>query len=487
MATKNVTILGANTNVLASHISSYSTLNGISALEFTYINDNDNDINCDCSWIGIYFSEDFDNIKNAEQQYLHLKNKYNKPIFIVFHCLFNQKLKKQIHLTLYEKLGSVPLFVISPTLNETEIIFDVLLQNSNNIIGVLRKLNKKHNWVVGLYVADELINKQDNNQITGYLYKLHFLHQIGNLNGALETAEKATNLMPNNSLCWKNKSVLLHKLNQNQEAISAIKKAIQLNPCDCDAHQNLATYLAECNLYEEAINECNTAIKYNSGHIISYRTKAMCYDKIGNSDLAIKTIESILNIEDSRTYCSYGFYLSKQQRYDEALAVTEKAIELDKNNVTYQCNKAEFLIVLGKEREALVTAKYAVSLDDEERMADAYGVLGLAYGACEKYAKACKYKYMCIEREQNWAKKVLLYPPIRRMWDSLTYWCPLYKEISDGECNNCDTDCVPFVASLLWRNSFYVQLCVDDLIFDLLSYLSSGLSQSTLHHILQAE
>ncbi|KAJ7959029.1 TPR repeat-containing thioredoxin like [Quillaja saponaria] len=102
------------------------------------------------------------------------------------------------------------------------------------------------------------------------------------------------------------------------------------------------------------------------------------------------------NKVDPEVLKSIGNEAYKQGRFEEALALYDRAIALDSNQATYHCNKSASLIGLGRLMEAILECEAAIRLDPSylrahQRLATLYIKLGEA----EKALDQCNYIGAC--------------------------------------------------------------------------------------------
>ncbi|CAB3990928.1 Small glutamine-rich tetratricopeptide repeat-containing beta [Paramuricea clavata] len=81
-----------------------------------------------------------------------------------------------------------------------------------------------------------------------------------------------------------------------------------------------------------------------------------------------------------------GNNLMKEGKYGDAIGCYDQAVKLDWTNAVYLCNRAAACSKLGKNEEAVKNCKEALELDP--KYGKAYGRMGTAYMALEKYQEA---------------------------------------------------------------------------------------------------
>ncbi|XP_030947853.1 TPR repeat-containing thioredoxin TTL1-like [Quercus lobata] len=104
-------------------------------------------------------------------------------------------------------------------------------------------------------------------------------------------------------------------------------------------------------------------------------------------------LRGLVNRLDPEAFKSKGNEAYKQGRFDEALALYDRAIGLDSNKATYRCNKSAALIGLGRIMEAVFECKEAILIEPSyhrahHRLANLYLRLGEAGKALHHYKHA---------------------------------------------------------------------------------------------------
>ncbi|KAA3476677.1 TPR repeat-containing thioredoxin TTL1-like [Gossypium australe] len=106
-----------------------------------------------------------------------------------------------------------------------------------------------------------------------------------------------------------------------------------------------------------------------------------------------KQLHGLTGRLDPETLKNKGNEAYKQGRFEEALALYERAISLDSKQATYRCNKSAALLGLGRLMEAIVECKEAIQLDPtycraHHRLATIYFRLGEPEHALYHYKHA---------------------------------------------------------------------------------------------------
>ena len=113
-----------------------------------------------------------------------------------------------------------------------------------------------------------------------------------NNDAAIATYQKALKVIPNDPRLLNNLGVALRKARRYDEAIKAHEQAIAADPYDPDVARNLAISLRGAERYKEAIPIYIKAIELGDGGPPDLLFDlAACYEKVGNTKMAIATFE----------------------------------------------------------------------------------------------------------------------------------------------------------------------------------------------------
>lgn len=116
-----------------------------------------------------------------------------------------------------------------------------------------------------------------------------------------------------------------------------------------------------------------------------------------NSD-EFRQVGGVVNRLDPEAFKSMGNEAYKQGRFEDALALYDRAIGLDSNKATYRCNKSAALIGLGRVMEAVFECKEAILIEPSyqrahHRLANLYLRVGEAEKALYHYKHSGSYAY----------------------------------------------------------------------------------------------
>jgi tetratricopeptide (TPR) repeat protein len=112
---------------------------------------------------------------------------------------------------------------------------------------------------------------------------------------------------------------------------------------------------AELKRHDTAIKDLTEGLGGTNGDTEAMRTLARQYDAKGDHASALTVLEALCAIEPTNIghWSNRGFELGALGRYDESLAMCDKALELDKDEPVALSNRAYALLKLGREKEAM--------------------------------------------------------------------------------------------------------------------------------------
>jgi protein O-GlcNAc transferase len=100
------------------------------------------------------------------------------------------------------------------------------------------------------------------------------------------------------------------------------------NPENAAYQFNYGISLQQCKQDKEAIPHLEKVIQLRPDYIQAYQQLAAAYNEVGRYDDAIRTVKTALPQTDQKggLYCTWGRSLEKQQLYDEAIDMFQKAV-----------------------------------------------------------------------------------------------------------------------------------------------------------------
>jgi tetratricopeptide (TPR) repeat protein len=213
------------------------------------------------------------------------------------------------------------------------------------------------------------------------------LFSSGNLLDARTHLETAINLNPQDAAACSNLGILLERLGRPDLAVNAHARAAQLQPNSAEFLANLGHAYAMCGRNAEALPHFQRAAQLAPNHLETQENMAACLEQLNRFDEAIAVAKSLLARDGSRLshYCILGnaylnqgnleeceialrnalrikehpdphqilaVCLTRQGRFDEAVAEIETAIAARPDWVEAHFSKALILMFAGRYEEA---------------------------------------------------------------------------------------------------------------------------------------
>ncbi|NJL52575.1 MAG: tetratricopeptide repeat protein [Hydrococcus sp. SU_1_0] len=155
---------------------------------------------------------------------------------------------------------------------------------------------------------------------------------------ALESLDQALSISPDNPADWMAQGELRYALGQYQPALESFNKAAELRKA-----QNLLP------------------------SVLLYNNRALVQLELGNHQLALKDVETALNLDANYTtaWSNKGLILEAVGRDQESLTAYNQAIEIDPDDYTVWTNRAFVLNKLGRNEEAKQSLETALKINPD--------------------------------------------------------------------------------------------------------------------------
>ena len=161
--------------------------------------------------------------------------------------------------------------------------------------------------------------------------------------------------------CQRKKANLLEKLGKDQEALAIYDELLSIDPSDFKILTKKANLLEKLGKDQEALAIYDELLSIHPSRIVTLNKKALLLQKTGNDENALALYNKVLEIDNFNAGALFGrplvishLPLSEQinsllskadeldrlEMYDEALALYNKVLEIDKFNSDAWNNKA---------------------------------------------------------------------------------------------------------------------------------------------------
>lgn len=188
----------------------------------------------------------------------------------------------------------------------------------------------------------------------------------GELEAAREAIDEALSYEPFRAQLWNTRGVIMRSLDMLPDEIFSYNRALNLDPTDPDAALNKALWLLEGKELEAAIEMLDVAIKDPRYQGIIWRERGFCQAQLGRHTEALRCYNSASDffVDDIETYNGKAEVLVALDRQDDALFFIDKSLELDPAQPMIWNNRGVILAMRGNMDEALNSFMKAYNQDE---------------------------------------------------------------------------------------------------------------------------
>ena len=258
------------------------------------------------------------------------------------------------------------------------------------------RLDKDKKWI-----DEALANCQKAQQLDDRLPMVYVtlgkIHSYtGNYELAMQESQRALQLDPRNADAIISLARSYESAGRVADAEAAYRKAIALRPDSWDGYNQLAGFLNDHRRYDEAVAQYRHAIELTPDNSALYLNLGAVYSDMGDKHYAEAEQMLRKSIALEPTYPAYanlGYLYLQEQKFTEAAAATEKALQLnDKDYVVWGNLAAAYAGLKDKEKEDQALDREIPLLEqatlDNPRDAMAQATLGLLYAKKKLREKA---------------------------------------------------------------------------------------------------
>jgi tetratricopeptide (TPR) repeat protein len=160
-----------------------------------------------------------------------------------------------------------------------------------------------------------------------------------------------------------------YRLKRNQEALSYLNQAVSLNPKRPEPYLLLGLTHFQMEEYHNAKTRLEEGINQDPSNPELHFNLGTAYDKLDRFDKVVREMEETLVLDpehaDALNYLGYS-YADRGIEGEQALSLTQRAVELKPHNGYYIDSLAWALYKLGRIEEALETIQRAVALVSDD-------------------------------------------------------------------------------------------------------------------------
>lgn len=247
----------------------------------------------------------------------------------------------------------------------------------------------------------EIKRNEENFTAAQWVDKSYNFSMSGDYNKAIECANKAIQLNPENDKAWNNLGAAYYYLKNYNKAIEYANKASQLNPKNDSAWNNLGNAYSSLGDYNKAIEYLNKAIQLNSKNASAWNNLGLTYYSLGDYNKTIEYCNKAiqLNPKNDSAWNNLGFAYKNLGNYDKSIEYLNKAIQLNPKSYSALNNLGWVYNELGDYNKAIEYLNKAIQLNPKNDMA--WNNLGVAYYYLKNYNKALDCFNKAVELNPN--------------------------------------------------------------------------------------
>jgi len=190
-------------------------------------------------------------------------------------------------------------------------------------------------------------------------------------------------------------NILLYEIHNFDLAISDFNKCIQLNPENENAYFYLGLCYQELKKYPEAIREFTKCVTI-SPNVDALFMRALAKSELNDKQGAISDYKKIIGLKDSTTpqffkmstvYNNMAYTLVGLEKYNDALSLVNKALDLDKSEAYIWDTRGEIYFHLGKYTKCINDMDTSIKL---EPSGNSYYIRGLSKIKLNDSSEGCK-------------------------------------------------------------------------------------------------
>jgi tetratricopeptide (TPR) repeat protein len=202
----------------------------------------------------------------------------------------------------------------------------------------------------------------------------------GELSGALDTAEEATQMAPERAEAWWMLGWVRLKRQEYDKAGEALDRAVEMNPDNAQFRETLAEALFLQGQYADATTHARRAIDLDPRSSEARVTLGKSLLEAGNEEEALDVLEESVELDqanvNARAQLGYALWLNGD--YEGAIAEFDEALELDQTRTDLHIYRGRILEELRRPEEALSAYRAAVEVDSN----DLHALTGLCRVLC---------------------------------------------------------------------------------------------------------
>ena len=180
-------------------------------------------------------------------------------------------------------------------------------------------------------------------------------HDLGEFERAITEYRQAIALNPNSPIIYNRLGVAYSELKQYDVALDAYQKALTLSPMTTELHYNVGLVHLKQGDLPRALEAFKRAITLDAEWEDTYTALGEVYLKQGNLRQAAHAYKQATRLNpngNSSATLGLGKVYARQERWDDAITIVEKAIEIQVDNTEAHYQLAQIYIKRGEKKKA---------------------------------------------------------------------------------------------------------------------------------------
>jgi len=234
----------------------------------------------------------------------------------------------------------------------------------------------------------------------GYANRANAYYELNELYRALDDLEYLERKIPDSSSVYFGLGLVKTKMRKYDEALEAFDKALLLDSANAEILVNRGTVYYYKEQFEEALIDLDSAIMVDPDEANAYNAKALLRADQGNYEEALTLVNRALEIETYQPYfLNNRGYIRMELDDPEAVEDINKSIVLDPQNGWAYRNKALWYMNQERYDQAIALLDRAEKLDNFiDRL---YYYKGVCYSKMNLTDKACEAWSRSFERNER--------------------------------------------------------------------------------------
>ena len=181
---------------------------------------------------------------------------------------------------------------------------------------------------------------------------------------ALRSAQRATELAPDDERAWANKGVALLNFNHPLEAVTMFDHALEIDPNHLFSLQMKSEILCKLGRMSDAIPVIRHALGIDPHNVIVLTQGVQALRALEQHNAMQELAKELTTLTPDSLFAweNYMRGLRGVGHYEESLPALDRVLEMDTSNVRFWTLKADTLYRLERYREAARVAEHAVRL-----------------------------------------------------------------------------------------------------------------------------